>query len=179
VKGSDAKAEQWSYLRSGTSRVVGLIPFGFLYDRKDGAEKCVRYEKTYWAYRGAKSFLLSFAQEKIFGVTAKRSDAQWELFARRSNDDASAAEKEPPLWSVKVPAGSAKALLPAGPILFVAGPGTKGDQKAGTLYSYSAEDGKKLDELRFDDAPVFDGMAAGGGRLYVSTQNGKVFCFGK
>ncbi|GAH58319.1 unnamed protein product [marine sediment metagenome] len=46
------------------------------------------------------------------------------------------------------------------------------------LCAYSVKDGKKLNELRFGDTPIFDGLAAAGGRLYVSTQSGQVFCFG-
>ena len=57
--------------------------------------------------------------------------------------------------------------------LFVAGPGEKG----GLLCAYSVKDGKKLNELRFGDTPIFDGMAAAGGRIYVATRKGKVFCF--
>ena len=46
--------------------------------------------------------------------------------------------------------------------------------KGGMLRSYSAADGARLSELRFGGVPVLDGLAGGGGRLYVSTQEGAV-----
>jgi uncharacterized membrane protein len=188
-RSADSKEEQSRYLRSGTSRTVGLIPFGFLYDRKDGAERCVRYQSTYWSYRGTRGLLLAFTHDRVFGVAQGKNAwerSEWELFAKSPNDDPSAsgipsekaeAEKEAPLWSVKVPAGTL-ALLPAGKTLFVAGPVDPADAKGGALRCYSADDGRKLSELRFDEAPVFDGMAASGGRLYISTQRGMLLCFG-
>ena len=40
-------------------------------------------------------------------------------------------------------------------------------------------DGTKLSELKLDAPPVFDGMAAAGGKLYLSCLDGKLRCFGK
>ena len=45
-----------------------------------------------------------------------------------------------------------------------------------TLLAVSASDGKKLAEIRLDCPPAWDGMAAAYGRLYLSTQDGKVVC---
>ncbi len=42
----------------------------------------------------------------------------------------------------------------------------------------SAADGKKLSEYKLSEMPVFDGMAAAGGRLYLATSDGKVICLG-
>ena len=47
------------------------------------------------------------------------------------------------------------------------------------LWAFSAGDGKKLSELAIPAEPVFDGLAAAGGRLYLSTKDGKLLCFGK
>jgi hypothetical protein len=41
----------------------------------------------------------------------------------------------------------------------------------------SSADGKKLAEYDLDSPPIFDGMAAAAGRLYMSTVDGKVICF--
>ena len=51
--------------------------------------------------------------------------------------------------------------------------------REGRLLSFSATDGKKLGELKLSAPPVFDGMAAAGGRLYVSCRDGTLRCFGK
>jgi hypothetical protein len=45
------------------------------------------------------------------------------------------------------------------------------------LHAVSTEDGKKLKEIKLDSCPVFDGMAAAKGRLFVSMMDGKVVCF--
>jgi hypothetical protein len=88
-------------------------------------------------------------------------------------------------WSRDVPL-LGRALVLAGKTLFVAGPparalrsktayeGTKG----AVLCAVSAEDGKTLAEYRLESAPVFDGLAAARGRLYLAVQDGHVLCLG-
>jgi hypothetical protein len=173
----NGKWQDEPYLRSGTgNQKVAVMSQGFLYDRKDGVW-LERYDATYWYYRGASALLLAFTDDRVFGITTdRRMRPDFELFAKRCGDAADPG-KDASLWSMKVPAGSAQALLPAGQILLVAGEAKK-PAAGGVLCSYSAADGTKLGELPFADVPVFDGMAAAGGRLYVSTRTGKVFCFG-
>ena len=50
-------------------------------------------------------------------------------------------------------------------------------QKGGLLLAVSAADGRQLRQLPLDSPPVWDGMAAAGGRLYLATMAGKVVCF--
>jgi len=52
-------------------------------------------------------------------------------------------------------------------------------KKGGLLRVVSASDGQKLTEYRLDSVPVWDGMAAANGRLYMATIDGKVLCFDK
>jgi outer membrane protein assembly factor BamB len=63
------------------------------------------------------------------------------------------------------------AVVLAGDIVFVAG-------TRGQLFAFSAADGKTL-ARRDLPAPLWDGMAAAYGCLYVSTQNGNLICLGK
>jgi hypothetical protein len=49
-------------------------------------------------------------------------------------------------------------------------------QKGALLHVVSASDGKKLTEYRLDTVPVWDGMAAANGRLYLSMKDGRVLC---
>jgi hypothetical protein len=54
------------------------------------------------------------------------------------------------------------------------------DGKEGSLlWAVSKTDGKKLAGRRLESLPVFDGMAAAGGRLFLSTADGTVLCLGK
>ena len=43
----------------------------------------------------------------------------------------------------------------------------------------SAADGKTVSQVKLDAMPVFDGMSAAGGKVYLSLKNGSVACFGK
>jgi hypothetical protein len=87
------------------------------------------------------------------------------------------------LWTQRLPI-LARAMVLADTTLFVAGPPhflEPADKatapKGARLLAMSAADGKALAEHALDAGPVFDGMAAAGGRLYLSTLDGKVLCF--
>jgi hypothetical protein len=92
----------------------------------------------------------------------------------------------------------------AGGTLFVAGPpAVIGDETAAASYGFpdvqaslaeqdaalrgergallravSAADGAELGQWELPAPPVWDGMAAAAGRLYVATMDGKVLCLG-
>jgi outer membrane protein assembly factor BamB len=92
---------------------------------------------------------------------------------------------QPPKWSAKVPVRAVAMVLTEN-ALFLAGPpdvvpaddpyaafdGSMGAR----LWAVSREDGTKTAEHRLDCLPVFDGMIAAKGRLYLSTQDGEVRC---
>jgi len=91
-----------------------------------------------------------------------------------------------PKWSKQIPL-RALAMVLAGDKLFLAGPpdvvpdddpyaafeGRLGAQ----LWAVSAADGEKLAQQDLDALPVFDGLIAAGGKLYLSTKDGDVVCF--
>jgi hypothetical protein len=52
-------------------------------------------------------------------------------------------------------------------------------KKGGVLCLVSASDGQKVFQCRLDSPPVWDGLAAAGRRIYVSSIDGSVSCFGK
>ncbi|MHC4252140.1 MAG: outer membrane protein assembly factor BamB family protein [Planctomycetota bacterium] len=94
-------------------------------------------------------------------------------------------------WSADIPL-TGKAIVLAGDVLFVAGtpmhfppdhPAEKYEaayagKLGGVLWAASAADGRKLAEYKLGAAPSWDGMAAAGGRLYISTADGKLVCMG-
>jgi hypothetical protein len=51
-------------------------------------------------------------------------------------------------------------------------------KRGALLAAVSATNGRKLAAYRLDSAPIFDGLAAANGRLYLSTMDGKVICLG-
>ncbi len=94
-------------------------------------------------------------------------------------------------WDVRVPL-QVRAMVLTDKVLFMAGwldrvgieektgvaldRSGKHTQRA-VLWAVSPADGKKLAEYPLDSAPVFDGLIAADGRLYLSTAGGKVLCF--
>jgi hypothetical protein len=51
-------------------------------------------------------------------------------------------------------------------------------QKGTLLRVVSAVDGKGISETELNAMPVFDGLSAAGGKLYVSLKDGSVVCLG-
>lgn len=49
----------------------------------------------------------------------------------------------------------------------------------GLLWAVNAADGKRVAEYELDALPVWDGMAAANGRLFIATKTGKIVCFKK
>ena len=88
-------------------------------------------------------------------------------------------------WARPVPL-QVRAMILAHNILFVAGcpvetensPGAPDEAAGALLLAVAASNGATLAQYRLEAAPVFDGMAAAGGRLYLATVDGKVLCFG-
>jgi len=104
-------------------------------------------------------------------------------------------------WTADVPM-FARAMVLAGETLFLAGPGDLIDEpqifrqigspqnipklaeqtaslegtKGATLLAFSATEGKELARINLDSPPIFDGMAAANGGIYISTVDGKVVC---
>jgi len=91
------------------------------------------------------------------------------------------------VWEQRVPIRII-AMVRAGGTLFVAGSpdvvdpddphGAWEGRKGGVLAAFACADGKKLAERKLPAPPVWDGMAAAGGRLYVATHGGAVLCLG-
>ncbi len=95
--------------------------------------------------------------------------------------------QEPPVWFHWVPV-RIRGMVLATDRLFVAGPpdvvapddpmAAFEGRKGAVLQTYSATDGKKLAEHKLDAPPVFDGLIAAAGRLFLCTTDGHVICFG-
>ena len=89
------------------------------------------------------------------------------------------------LWEQQVPV-LARAMVLAADTIFVAGPpdifesedpvAALEGKKGGVLVAVSATEGKKLTESKLDSPPVFDGLVAAGGQLYMATLDGQVVC---
>ncbi len=89
-------------------------------------------------------------------------------------------------WTVRVPM-RVTAMLIAGETLFAAGTSDAiypedpwaayEGRRGGKLMAFSAGDGEKLAEYELSAAPVFDGMAAAHGRIYLAARGGKLMSY--
>jgi hypothetical protein len=123
----------------------------------------------------------------------------YEVFADHSDNEPTLEEKaanwdkgpgfsrsKPAKWVANVPV-RAQALLLAGDKLFLAGPPDTVDaddplasfdgRAGGKLWVMSAKNGERLAEYQLDSPPVFDGLIAARGRLYLCTKHGCLICF--
>ena len=151
------------------------------------------FNQSYWTVGGkGHSRLLVFDSNTIYGVRAYKRTGRhardifvpgkkgYKLFAMDRNTG-----KE--TWAKTVPV-RIRAMVLADRTLFAAGPpdvvpeddpwaafeGRQGAQ----LCVFSATSGEKLTEYELESPPVLDSMIAASGRLYLSTQDGRLLCFG-
>ena len=120
--------------------------------------------------------MLVFNDSTIFGYGRKNvhwsnqlRDGDYRLFAIKQGE-------KTPQWNTSVNI-QVRAMLLADKVLFIAGPSinTEKNQPA-RLLAFSAADGTRLAQYSLEDTPVFDGMAAAMGRLYLSLESGRVIC---
>lgn len=117
--------------------------------------------------------------------------------AKKARQPAPAAKQN--RWAVQVPF-YVRAMVVAGETMFIAGPPeltkTRGPgagalilenaeealaawqgRRGARLWAVSTQDGRKLAEYDLGAPPVFDGMAAAGGRLYLAAADGNLLCY--
>ena len=147
--------------------------------------------------------MLAFDDQTVWGVRRAKED-QYVLFGQGNKPFAEDEEslpdfrpfkeiekgKTPPPWnwSVELPLRP-RAMLRAGGSVFLAGmPGATEDsnltalyagQEGGALLRVAATDGSQQSAAELESPPVWDGMAAAAGRLFISTQAGEVICLGR
>jgi outer membrane protein assembly factor BamB len=127
------------------------------------------------------------------------TSSDWRLRHFFPAEDLSAARFK---WTMDQPAVITRAMAVAGDTLFVGGPPDLIDERrayhlpddpdvqaaltrqaealegrcGGQLWALAKAGGKVLARYALDTIPVFDGMAAAGGHLYVATLDGRVLC---
>ena len=151
-----------------------------------------------WRLSVPYGLILTFDDETVWGVHRTKSYG-YRLFADENTpsspdepflpDFRRASEENAlnPTWSVDLPMRP-RAMLRAGKGLFLGGMPCEIDEKdpfaayegrkGGLLWAVSPADGSKISECKLKAPPVWDGMAAANGRLYISTEDGGVLCFG-
>jgi outer membrane protein assembly factor BamB len=127
--------------------------------------------------------LLVFNESMIYGYGRKQvhwsnqlQDGAYRLFAVNRDDGKAKWSK-----SLKI---HIRAMVMADKVIFIAGPRMEtgdgqidlNESRPAVLIAISASDGNELARYQLDSTPVFDGMAAAYGRLYVSMENGNLLC---
>ena len=130
--------------------------------------------------------LLVFDDSTIYGYgragvhwSNQLQDGPYRSFAVKRDDRTELWEKPLPI--------QVRAMVLADKVLFMAGTAAKSiswsaedhENQGVLLLAISVDDGTELARYRLDCSPVFDGMAAANGQLYLSLENGSVICLGE
>ncbi len=165
----------------------------WFYGLGDFSRMTVAYE---WLTRSNRSqFIVPFGRllvydsESVWGVRRSQDYSNYTLFChdietieategteKKDFRPKSSETKNPDLWkwSVNLPIHPL-AMLKAGSRLVIAG---SDQNEAGLLIMAWSTDGNIQAEYNLDCTPVWDGMAAANGKLYISLIDGSIVCFG-
>jgi len=89
------------------------------------------------------------------------------------------------LWELKISVRATAMILAEESLVIAGAPdvedrkdpwGAFENRKGGLLQVYSKKDGKKISEIKLDSEPVYDGMAAAGGRVFITLKDGSIVC---
>jgi hypothetical protein len=151
--------------RSNRKGVHLAVPYGVLLTFDDD---------TVWGVRRGNAYTLFAEAHKPFSAREKSLPD-----FRKIEDDAGERWK----WSVDLDIRP-RAIVRANDLLFLGGTPCSADQldleatyegtKGGLISIMSTSNGEKIAEQSLNSPPVWDGMAAANGRLYISLENGSL-----
>jgi hypothetical protein len=167
-----------TYWKIGPAQTSGLMVLGT--DVAYGVEIYASRSRETVFRPGAKGYLLACIPTKAPPRTpaGKAANQPKAKRARRTGPKA--------VWEQRVPI-RITAMVRAAGVLFVAGSpdvvdpadphGAWEGRKGGILAAFATDDGRKLAEYKLPSPPVWDGLAAAGGKLLLSARDGHVTCF--
>ena len=158
------------------------------------------HNRAYWSYGQVVGQQLVFNGDRGYAVRAYPNAARWlwyepgqgyELYAGQTvspkkQDTVFALKDQEHLWNTRVPFRP-QAMVMTGDTLWLGGapdetdPGDALESVLGNMgakvWAVATKNGKTLAEYELRFQPVFDGMAAANGCLYISDIDGNVTCF--
>jgi outer membrane protein assembly factor BamB len=135
-------------------------------------EMALRKHIQEWTYADTAGQLLAFSSGQIFGFKWTEDGSSRTLpavlFATGKQD-----------WNLNLrDPRQIESLILTRDVLFVAGPkDRRNPNEGGILSSVAPGNGQIISETALATPPVFDGLAAADGHLYVTTQDGKLLCY--
>ena len=164
-------AYSWIAYRPGNFGSRLAVPYGLILAFDD---------RTVWGVRRTRTYVYQLFADENTPLSADQPFLP--DFRRASRQDIPKFR-----WSVPFPLRP-RAMLRAGKSLFLGGMPYELDpadpfaasegRKGGLLWAMSASDGSKTAQHKLPSPPVWDGLAAAGGRLFLSTIDGAVTCLG-
>jgi len=184
---------RWASMKSGT---LSQAPAGRILsfdDQKIYGYGRVRHAGGWTGHRGDAYHL--FSSVKVYTKAPSGPDARRGTSAKRGKK-AKPAKGKTFAWSQECPL-IVRSMVLTGDKLIVAGVpdlarknkdglsfanpqdglDALAGRRGGSVMMVSRDDGTKIREIKLDSPPVFDGMIAAGGRLLLSTRDGKVLSF--
>jgi hypothetical protein len=155
--------------------------------------------RSYWSYGQIVGQQIVFDGSRGYAVRAYPNAARWEWFeagqgyelyagntaAPGSDEKVYALKNEEHLWKTTLPFRPQSIVLTNGK-LFLAGPADSSDpaealaalegKRGSTLWAVNTGNGERMSELHLDAMPVFDGLIAAHGKVFVALQDGSVRC---
>lgn len=146
-----------SFLRSGKSGLLDAF-----WTRQVLA---LRKNIQTWAYGGRTGQVIAFSPDRIC-----TSDTNQGVRGKGKNE-----------WSSKLPSSAqVEALAMSRETLVMGGPTNRSARKAGgSLWCLTSESGKRTATLKLKAPPVHDGLAIARGMIFVSTEDGRISCYGR
>jgi outer membrane protein assembly factor BamB len=132
--------------------------------------RALRQEISEWQYKKVKGQILAFNQNSIVVHNYRKTKKEsYSLLSFYKNN-----KKQ---WSVDLDISvKIKALVITRENIFVSGVKQKQEKTEGFLFCLSQRNGTKTGEFNLLAEPVWDGVAVAYGQLFVTTENGWVYC---
>jgi outer membrane protein assembly factor BamB len=128
-----------------------------------------------WTYGKTSGQLLAWSPDRLVGYDTHSSGRT----VRKSDDDVLFSEGEKGWKAALTSPMQVEAMILAGDRVWMAGPVDRLHRRTGGfLRGVALSDGRTAEEIRLGSPPVYDGLAASGGRLFMSSEDGSVACFG-
>ncbi len=161
------------YLRSGQ--------MGFQSSAWTRIDMALRMHQSTWTWGEIDGEIIAFTDKDAFSFQinagewmqrAPRTDGGGRVITLKDNDDAD--------WFFEIsPPAQVESMLVADNVVFVAGPSNRSESYgSGFLLAIDKSNGGKLLDISLPIAPVFDGIAAAGGKVFAVLKDGSVVCFG-